>query len=176
MTVTICQGCGRRASSEEIHCAACGRPLVEGDEAPPAGWLTAETGYEPVVRPEATAAPAADLSVEEEVALFVPAGARRADTDPSAAQSGSELALEPAEDPAGTATEVSLPGGHGWRVRVTAANAARAQMAGASGEPDAEARGRRRRLPRWIFPVLVVAILFTSGAAALLIVIHVLHS
>ena len=175
MTVTICQGCGRRASSEEIYCAACGRPLVEGDEAPPPGWLTAEAGHEPVVRPETTAAPVVDLSVEEEAALFVPAGARRADADQSVAQPGSELGPEQAVDPAGTATEVSLPGGQGWRVRVTAANAARAQTGAAASQQDVATRGRRR-FPRWVLPVLVIAILSTSGAAALLIVIHVMHS
>lgn len=175
MTVAICQGCGRRASSEEIHCAACGRPLVEGDEAPPPGWMTAEVEPEPVVRPLTPQQTVADLSVEEEAALFIPTGTRRADAEQSAPATPPEFGVEATGERDETATS-SLPGGHGWRVRVTAANAAHAQRDAAAGESVVRKPRGPRRFPRWIFPALVVAILSTSGAAALLIVMHVMHS
>jgi hypothetical protein len=173
MTIAICHGCGRRASSEEVHCAACGRPLVEGDVTPPLGWMTAdELGDEPLVRPEPAPPQTAELSAEETAALFVPAAARGRDAG--------EVAADPAlhevrdgDEPALAATS-SIPGGHGWRVRVSAANAARVA---AAGESDAVLAGSRgpRRLPGWVYAALVIAILSTSAAAVVLIVIHVMH-
>lgn len=175
MTVVICQGCGRRASSEEVHCAACGRPLVEGDRTPPLGWMTAEgAGAEPLVRPEA--APAllsADLSAAATAALFIPPEARGAQPQTADGEPAEAPSAPPPDDEAvAAAAATSLPGGHGWRVRVNPTQEARDGGALAGGGAGA----RPRRLPRWVLPTLVIAILATSAAAALLIVIHVMRA
>lgn len=156
---------------------ACGRPLIEGDRTPPLGWMTAEgTGEEPLVRPEAAPAPfTGDLSAEASAALFIPEQVRSpqpetAEGEPAEAPS----APGPADEgvAAGVA-EASLPGGHGWRVRVTPTEA---NGDGVGGAASARAVGRPRRLPKWVLPALVIAILATAGAAALLIVVHVMHA
>ncbi|HEY6379393.1 MAG TPA: hypothetical protein VI316_09445 [Candidatus Dormibacteraeota bacterium] len=179
MTVVICQGCGRRASSEEVHCAACGRPLVEGDRTPPLGWMTAEgAGAEPLVRPEAAPAPlSADLSAAATAALFIPPEARGAQPQTADGEPAEAPSAPPPDDEevvaAAAAAAASLPGGHGWRVRVhptqEAGDGAGALAGGGAG-------ARPGRLPRWVLPALVIAILATSAAAALLIVIHVMRA
>jgi hypothetical protein len=124
---------------------------------------------EPLVRPEAVPSQQeAELSPEATAALFVPISARRAE---AAAVPSPEGADEPIGEAAPVVTS-TLPGGHGWRVRVS-----EAQRAAGAADDDGLAARRRgpRRLPRWVFAALIVAILATSSAAALLIVIHVMH-
>ena len=155
--IEICGGCGRRAAEEEVICAACGRPLRDATfEQHPQGWETMPEVSEPSVRPlrqdELSAAgPANDGDVEGATKLF--------------------LAHPPPED-SGT------PGGRGWRVRISA----NPRFAGASGaapaalDPSTASDIAARRLPQWIYPLLILSIVATSSAAVVLVVLHVLRS
>lgn len=176
MSTTICEGCGRRASSGEDTCAACGRSLGAPGGSTPAGWGTTELDVnEPLVRPMAPALPTDDVHTDDVSQLFRPASSRRApgSLEPGAAPGGT-LEPEPVANGAGPRL-ADLPGGAGWRVRVSAAQAALAE----ADERSAAAAGPKpplhARLPRWVYPMLIVAILATSAAAALLIALHVAH-
>lgn len=158
--IEICGGCGRRAAEEEVLCAACGRPLRDATlEQHPQGWETMPEVSEPTVRPLrqddlAPADPAHEANngdVEGATKLF--------------------LAHAP-PDYSGT------PGGRGWRVRISANPrfAAASAAAPAALEPAGASDVAARRLPQWIYPLLILSIVATSSAAVVLVVLHVLRS
>ena len=155
--IEICGGCGRRAAEEEVLCAACGRPLRDATlEQHPQGWETMPEVSEPSVRSLrqdelAPVDPDHDGDVEGATKLF--------------------LAHSP---PA----ESGTPGGRGWRVRISANPrfAGTSAAAPAALEPSTASDITAHRLPRWIYPLLILSIVATSSAAVVLVVLHVLRS